>query len=395
MSKYRYGILGAGRQGVAAAYDLIIRGEAASVILGDLDAERARIAAQQVNRLTGEERATGVGVDAGEHDTLVKFLRPLDAFLSAVPYKLNLQVTRAALEAGTHMCDLGGNTDVVWKQLDLDAKARQQGICVVPDCGQVPGTGANLMAYVLTLLDEAEEVLLFDGGIPQHPRPPWNYELTFHIDGLTNEYYGTTIYLIDGQRVEVECFDPDEYELVNFDPPLGTLEAFTTAGGTSTTPWTLAERVKTLKNKTLRYPGHACQFKAFRDAGFFEESPIMVDGVEVVPRRVYHTLIEPKIRATEETRDVVISRVIGKGRKQGRLVEVTVDVLVYYDEELGFTAMQQATGWHAAIVCWLMASGQISPGVTPVETAVDPVKLVAQLRRRGFQINETVEHLEA
>jgi saccharopine dehydrogenase-like NADP-dependent oxidoreductase len=42
---FRYGVLGAGRQGTAAAYDLIVRGDAASVDLADVSLERARAAA--------------------------------------------------------------------------------------------------------------------------------------------------------------------------------------------------------------------------------------------------------------------------------------------------------------------------------------------------------------
>ena len=40
MPAYRFGVLGAGRQGTAAAYDLVARGEATSVILADLHAGR-------------------------------------------------------------------------------------------------------------------------------------------------------------------------------------------------------------------------------------------------------------------------------------------------------------------------------------------------------------------
>jgi hypothetical protein len=53
--------------------------------------------------------------------------------------------------------------------------------------------------------------------------------------------------------------------------------------------------------------------------------------------------------------------------------------------------MEQATGWHAAIVCHLMASGQIPPGARPVELAVDPHLMVDELRARGFELTATVE----
>lgn len=391
MTGFRYGVLGAGRQGTAAAYDLIVRGEAQSVAMADADGGQARAAAEKVNRLAGDPRATARRLDAADTTSVIEFLRPLDAFVSAVPYRLNLELSRAAIQARTHMCDLGGHTGIVFAQLELDGPAREAGICLIPDCGEAPGLSSNLLAHASGMLDTTEELLLLDGGLPLHPKPPWNYELTFNMDGLTNEYYGSTTFVRDGELVEVECFDPEEYELVDFGPPFGTLEAFVAAGG-STTPWTLGRGLRSLKNKVLRYPGHAAQFKAFRDLGLFEEPPVTVDGVEIVPRRVFHSLIEPKIRADERTRDVVIARVVATGRHAHSPAEAVVDVRVHYDEVLGLTAMEQSTGWHAAIVCWLMASGRIEPGARPVEVAVPPHDMLAEVRRRGFEVTESISN---
>jgi lysine 6-dehydrogenase len=385
MAEYRYGVVGSGRQGTAAAYDLIVRGEAASVVLGDLDRDAARSAAERVNRLTGFEHASAARVDASDRSSLVEFLSPLDAFVSSASYRFNVGVAQAAIEAGTHMCDLGGNLQIVRRQLEMDGRARERGVCIVPDCGEAPGLASNLMAYGLTLLDRTDELVLYDGGLPVRPLPPWNYLLTFNVDGLTTEYEGTTTWRVDGRIVEVQCLNPSEDELVEFEPPLGTLEAFAAATG-STTPWTLGERVRTLKAKVLRYPGHAAQFRAFRDLGLFGQEPIEVGGMKVIPREVFHAALEPKIRAGSSDRDVVVARVVARGERDGHPAEGVVDLRVHHDERLGFTAMEQATGWHAAIVCHLMAGGQISPGATPVELAVDPQLMVDELRARGFEL---------
>ncbi|TMK84786.1 MAG: hypothetical protein E6G44_09140 [Actinobacteria bacterium] len=387
MPEFRYGIVGAGRQGTAAAYDLITRGEAASVVLGDLDPSRARRAAERVNGLTRRDRASAATVDAADRRSLVSFLSGLDAFISSATYRLNLEVAAAALEAGTHMCDLGGNLEIVRRQLELDAMAKELGVCIVPDCGEAPGLASNLLAYGTTLVDRVDELILYDGGIPEQPTPPWNYFLTFNVDGLTTEYDGTTTWRVGGKLVDVECLDPSEDELVDFGPPFGVLEAFAAATG-STTPWTLGERVPTLKAKVVRYPGHVAQFRAFRDLGLFGEAPVEVDGARVVPRDVFHALLEPKIRAAEGDRDIVVARVVARGERDGRPAEASVDLRVHPDEALGFTAMEQATGWHAAIMCHRMAGGRIPPGAIPVELAVDPREMLAELRARGFEVVE-------
>ena len=50
--------------------------------------------------------------------------------------------------------------------------------------------------------------------------------VTFNVDGLTNEYDGTTTWRVEGNLVDVDCLDPSEDELVDVGPPFGVLEAF-------------------------------------------------------------------------------------------------------------------------------------------------------------------------
>lgn len=387
---YRYGVLGAGRQGTAAAFDLAVRGEAAAVVLADLDGARAAASAARVNRLAGSELASGVALDAADSPALLEFLKPLDAAIGAISYKLNLGFAEAAIEAHTNWCDLGGNTAVVLGQLALDKRAKKAGIRIVPDCGEAPGLASNLMAYAMSLLDEPEDLVLLDGGLPLHPTPPWNYRLTFSMDGLTNEYAGGSTYIRDGKTVEVASFDPAEYELVDLGEPVGLLEAFST-GGASTTPWTLGKRLRSMRNKVVRYPGHVVVWKGFMDAGLFSEEPIRVGDQMVVPRRLFHALIEPQIRADETVDDIVIAHVIVTGRNAGRPARAIVDMRVVRDRELGFSAMEETTGWHAAIVAHLMAAGRIAVGAAPVELATDSAEIVAELRARDFPVTESVE----
>ena len=391
---YRYGVVGAGRQGTAAAFDLAVRGDADAIVLADIDGTRAAASAARVNQLAGRDVATGRALDATDHQALVEFLRPLDAAIGAVSYKLNLGFAEAAIEAGTDWCDLGGNTAVVLGQLALDKRARKVGVRIVPDCGEAPGLASNLMAYAMSLLDEPEHLALFDGGLPLHPAPPWNYRLTFSMDGLTNEYAGGSTYIRDGKPVEVASFDPSEYELIDLGEPVGVLEAFST-GGASTTPWTLGKRLRSMRNKVVRYPGHVVVWKGFMDAGLFSEQPIRIGDQVVVPRQLFHALIEPQIRADESVDDIVIAHVIVTGRKAGQATRAVVDMRVVRDRALGFSAMEETTGWHAAIVAHLMAEGRIAVGAAPVELATDSAEIVAELRGRGFPVTETVEPIEA
>jgi lysine 6-dehydrogenase len=376
-----YLILGAGRQGTAAAYDLAVFGDAASITLADAFRETASRAAERVNQLTGTHLTSDIALDVTDPAALEAAMSKAQVALSAVPYYYNLAITRAAISADVHLCDMGGNTGVVWQQLALDEQARQAGNSVVPDCGMGPGLINTMGAYAVELLDEPEEIHIYDAGLPQNPVPPWNYQLSFHINGLTNEMDGQAVFLRDGKITYVDTLTEPEFIEVD---PLGKLEAEVTSGGTSTAPWTFQGRVRRYENKVLRYPGHFEWLRAFKTLGLFSEQPVQVDDCMIVPRRVYHTLLEPEIQGGDG-RDLCVIRVVGKGRKAGQNAQVTLDLIDYYDEKTGFTSMERLTGWHCAIMMAFQASGQVPPGVVPVERAVAPADFMTELSRRGIE----------
>ncbi len=384
---YVYAVLGAGRQGTAAAYDMARWGDARRVVLADRDIEIAQGAAERVNALLGQTVAEPAQVDVGDGKAIVQLLTGVDACLSAVPYYYNLDITQAALQAGAHLCDLGGNTDIAIQQHGSDAQARAAGLSIIPNCGQVPGLGTTLMVHAIELLDEARDVYMWDGGIPQKPRPPFDYLLTFHIAGLTNEYAEPAIFIRDGKVAEIEPMT--ELETVEFPAPIGTLEAFVAGGGTDTMPWTYEGRLRTLQNLTLRHPGNLRQLRAFYDLGLWDLTPIQAGGVEVVPREVFHALFEPKVTFLDD-KDMVIVRVKALGKKDGQDAEALVELIDYFDEETGFTAMERATGWSAAIVAQMMARGQTPRGAGGVESLVPARPFVDELGRRGLNVSERV-----
>jgi lysine 6-dehydrogenase len=389
-----YAVLGGGRQGTAAAYDMVRFGDAHKVLIADMNLEVATKAAERVNKLIGQEIVEAHQLDVTHREALFDFLRNVDSFLSAVPYWFNPAITEIAIEAKACMTDLGGNTDLVREQLKLSAKAQEAGVAIIPDCGQVPGMGTSLMVYAMSLLDETEEVKMWDGGNPLHPKPPFNYILTFNIAGLTNEYYGVAHFIREGKVVQVPTFQDEDYEIVEFPEPIGKMEAFVAGGGTSTMPWTFEGKLKTLWNKTLRWPGHFVEWQAYMRAGLLETDPIEVNGVNVSPRDVFHALIEPKIRAKPGEPDLVIIRILATGWKDGQKAQVLLDLIDYFDDKTGFTAMERTTGWDGSLKAILNAHGATPRGVNPVEVAVSGPAYVSELRKRSFNLTERLEILQ-
>lgn len=383
--KYIYAVIGAGRMGVAAGYDLAKFGNAEEVRLIDIDLKVAETAAGRVNELQGRQIATAHEVDITNISQLSSILTGVTSIISAVPYSHNLALSGLALDLGANMCDLGGNTSIVRQQLEKNEAALENGVTIVPDCGMGPGMNISLALYAMSLVEKPREVYIYDGGLPQNPVPPWNYILTFNIGGLTNEYYGNANFIHDGKVTEVPCFEG--YEQLEF--PIGTLEAFATSGGLSTMPWTFEGKLEQLENKTLRYPGHCAQFKAFSDAGLFELEPMKIGDREIIPRELFHEFIEPQLKGSD-VQDVCLIRVKCIGVKDGKRAEAVVELVDRFDPSMGLTAMQRLTGWHASIVAILAAKGKLDHGAIPIELAVPGDVIVDEAKRRGLQIESRI-----
>lgn len=104
----------------------------------------------------------------------------------------------------------------------------------------------------------------------------------------------------------------------------------------------------------------------------------------MIPRHVYHILLEPQL-SSEDKRDICVMRAVGNGLKAGGMVTVTVDLVDRYDESTGFTAMERLTGWHASVMMGFQARGKVAAGARQVELAVPVSEFMEALRERGIQ----------
>ena len=77
---YVYAVLGSGRQGTAAAYDMAKFGDAKNVLVADIDMEAARNSAARINKLIGKDIAIAHQVDVKNTDQLKAFLGRVDFF---------------------------------------------------------------------------------------------------------------------------------------------------------------------------------------------------------------------------------------------------------------------------------------------------------------------------
>jgi lysine 6-dehydrogenase len=375
-------VLGSGLQGSACAYDL----------LQDKDVSEVRLADVHVGHLPeflapySGPRLIPTPVDVRDHDAVLGAMRQCDAVMSAIPYYFNFDMARLAVEAGVHFCDLGGNTEIVFKQKELDAEARKKNITIVPDCGLAPGMVNILAEHGIKQLDSVDSVKIFVGGLPQHPEPPLNYMLVYSLEGALDYYTTLSWVLRGGKRTQVKALS--EREPVAFASPLGELEAFHTAGGLSTMAFRYEGKIPTMEYKTLRYPGHAAIMENIRSIGLLDLEPVDVKGIKVVPRDVFIAIVGPRLNKVHG-RDLVALRVVVSGKKAGRSATKTFELVDRYDEKHDVSAMMRTTGYSLAITGLMQVRGQVKPtGVHTPDECVPAEPYIAELRKRGIEIRE-------
>ena len=375
-------VLGAGLQGSACAYDLLQNPDVNEVRLADLNISHIPdfLAPYSGKRLVPTH------LDVRDKAAVLAVMRESDAVMSATPYYFNLDLARLAVEAGTHFCDLGGNTEIVFQQKELDAAAKAKGITVIPDCGLAPGMVNILAQHGIEQMDKVRSVKIYVGGLPQHPEPPLNYQIVYSLEGVLDYYTTLSWVLRDGKRTRVKALS--EIEDVSFAPPVGKLEAFHTAGGLSTMAFRYEGRIPTMEYKTLRYPGHAHIMEAIRELGLLDLTPVDVKGMKVIPRDLFVSAVGPRL-TKPKGHDLVALRVTVEGSKDGKAKKVGWELLDYYDASHHISAMMRTTGYSLSITGQMQAAGEITPaGVHTPDECVNATRYMAELAKRGVTIRE-------
>lgn len=365
-------------QGTAAAYDLAKFGDAHKIKMGDLSLDQAKKNSWRVNDLVGSAVCEPHQVSALDPKSLASFLEGVDVLLSCVPYWMHPKIAKVAIECKVNMVDLGGNTEVTMETLALDDDAKAAQVTLVPDTGLAPGLVNSIGLYLIESMDECETVKLYCGVLPQNPKPPFNYKLTFNVEGLVTEYDYQAVVLRDGQIGLVDTLtELEELEVKQ----LGKMEAFVTSGGTSTAPYSLQGKVTNYEYKTIRFPGHCERIKIFKDFGFWGEEPIEVGGNQVVPRQVFYKVFGPALEKFVDL-DLCAVRGVGIGKKDGQDVRVQLDIFDKQCPRTGFTSMERLTGFSCAIYAIDIAHGLMPPGCVRYENAMTGNRFVEELKRR-------------
>jgi lysine 6-dehydrogenase len=150
-------------------------------------------------------------------------------------------------------------------------------------------------------------------------------------------------------------------------------------------------QIPTMEYKTLRYPGHAHIMEAIRELGLLELAPVDVKGQKVVPRDLVVAAMGPRL-TKPKARDLVALRVVVDGRKNGKRASFGWELIDYYDEAHGISAMMRTTGYSLSITGQMQVRGQVAkPGVWTPDECMPAEAYIAELRARGIDVKETAE----
>ena len=339
-------VLGAGMVGSAMAIDLA---KNHSVTLADVNHNTL----EKIQKKSGA--ITIVELDVTNQALLQQTIAPFDLVVCAVPGFLGYQTLSSIIEAAKDVVDISFFPE---NALELDALAKSKGVTAVVDCGVAPGMGNIILGHY----NEQMTITRFEclvGGLPQKKTWPFAYKAPFSPIDVIEEYTRPARYVEHGKLVTrpplTDC------EFIEFDN-VGTLEAFNSDGLRSLI-YTMPH-IPNMKEKTLRYPGHAEYIKVLKAAGFFDHQPIEVNGQPVSPLDFTSQLLFKSWYLAEDEAELTVMRITIEGEKK------TVQYHLYdeFNETTQTSSMARTTGYTATAVANLVLDGMFKEkGIFPPE----------------------------
>jgi lysine 6-dehydrogenase len=367
-------VLGAGAMGAAAAR-LLARHQDVELTVIDVDGERAEAVASSIGRAEAHPLEPGATAEA---------LRGAQAVASCVPYRLNLEVMEAALDAGCHYADLGGLYHMTLRQLELDARFRDAGLAAVVGIGCCPGLSNVLARLGADRLDAVESIDLVDGAIEEDG----GFGVPYSADTIIDEFTAPAMVFEDGRLREV----PAGSGAVpwRFPDPLGEMEAvYTLHSELATLPSTI-DGVRDVRWRLALPPAIADGFRLLVDLGLTGEEPVDTPRGPVVPRELLRAVLArmPSPDGPPRDLEILVARVAGT--KSGRPARFVAEAR-YDPQPEGISAGAFGTAAPIAVASRWLAQGSVPPGVHPPESALPAEEFAAALADEGVVLTLRVE----
>lgn len=339
-------VLGAGMIGQAIALDLA---KDFTVTAFDLDA----VVLDTLK--TKDPSIQTVPADLSQFEEYNNWLSPFDLVVTAVPGFMGYRALEAVIASGKNVADISFFPE---DAMQLEALARENDVTAITDCGVAPGM-SNLILGRYNEEMKVESFACYVGGLPKNPQPPFNYKAPFSPVDVIQEYIRPARMMENGVIVTKPALS--DRETISFELP-GELEAFNTDGLRSLL-FTMGH-IPDMKEKTLRYPGHADLIIALQQAGFFDTHTIRINETDITPLDFTSNLLLNQWKLGEDEEEFTVMKVIIKGK--GATIEY--DLYDQYDPLTKTSSMARTTGYTCTAAANLIANGMFTEkGVFPPE----------------------------
>lgn len=367
-------VLGCGMVGATMARDLARR-EGFHVTVAD-------VSEASLARLANEPSVNPLCTDLSDPSKLSELVSRFDFVAGAMPSRFGYSTLRTVIEAGKPMSDISFMPE---NALELDQLAKERGVTAVVDCGVSPGLSNLFVGHAAAKLDEAHEAVIYVGGLPRKRTWPYQYKAPFAPSDVIEEYTRPARLREAGQTVTRPALS--EPEFLDFEE-VGTLEAVNTDGLRSLL---FTVDIPTMREKTLRYPGHCDLMRAFAAAGLFSEDSIEVNGTRISPRAVTSHLMFKDWAFEPKEEEFTLLRVEVTGQRSGKPIRMTYNLYDQYCRETDTQSMARTTAFPNTAMIAMLADGTFQkPGVHAPETLGSHdalfTRMLTELEARGVRI---------
>lgn len=364
---------GCGQEGKTTVKDLIKSEEVSQVVIADIDIEKANRFRAELDR----EKVSTLHLDVNDRVSLVDAMKEADVVVNfAGPfYKHGVKVIEAAIEARKNCVDICDDYDATQEMLALDKAAKDAGITVLIGLGASPGMTNMLAKYGADKLDSVDEIDVKWIVSVTDVEEPGESAAVYHglhmVDGNVPQY-------LDGKLVDVPALSGSERIVF---PEMGECEVYYVG---HPEPVTLPLYVKGVKVATCKggVPGADEALKIFAELGLCRPEPINVKGSMVSPRDIA-VAIFGGFPPPEEVPPISSFKVRVRGRKGAETVQYIYTC---------YGRMTLWTGIPASIGTQMVGRGDIqAKGVFAPEGCVDTAAFIAEIAKRGLEIEEVEE----
>ena len=367
---------GSGAVGSVAVKTLAAQDMFSSVIIGDMNMDRARSLIGEIK----SDKVSAAYVDATDPGSITKAIDGSDIVLNCIgPFYLTVKtVLGAVIASRINYVDICDDVDVTLDILGMDEEAKKAGISALIGMGSSPGA-TNLLARLAhdTLLDETESIDIFHTHGGEAVEGEGVIAHRFHCMSIEIPMF------LDGRLTYVNYFESDGIALrQTFDFPV-------VGSSIPLYPYPHPEQVtlprylnvRSVTNKGSVLPNE--YYNLTRDLcglGLSGREPLEVKGSTVIPYDfAVAYILRERERILKESGfkgPCGCCSVVAKGKKDGRYQEYRFH-MASRSQALG-----EGTGIPAAMGVMLMHQGKIeAKGVLPPEACVDPLDFVSLISK--------------